>query len=191
MKLKITYPSVEKRKVQRKKILRILRLPFLAAAVVCPILNLITGGKAWSLVVLMSLYIAWTLLVSPDLVEYNRISQTVKATVNAGILLTLIDVFLASGWAIEVVPIVCFGGLIISGVLFFTNLERQKQNMLPMLLMIFITQLGAAIGLSVYHEQKRWALIVMGLISVVLLFACIIALGGDFIRELKKRVHVK
>ncbi len=191
MKIKITYPDPAETKLPRRKILQILRLPFWAAAFACPIINLIIGGKAWSIVVLMSLYIVWTLLVSPALVEYNRISQTVKLVTNTGILLALIDIFLAPGWAIEVVPIVCFGGLIISGLLFFTNLEKQKQNMLPMLLMIFVTQVGAVIGLSVYHEEKRWALIVMGLISLALLFACIIALGADFIKELQKRFHVK
>ncbi len=191
MKIEITYPAVEKKTLQRRKILRIARIPFTLAAIACPIVNLFTGGKAWSLIVLMSLYFAWTLLVSPDLVEYNRISQTVKLTVNSSILLALIDIFLSPGWAIEVVPIVCFAGLIVSGVLFFTNLERQKQNMLPMLLMIFVTQLGAIIGLSIYHEAKRWALIVMGVLSFALLAACIIALGRDFLRELQKRFHVK
>ena len=147
MKINIIYPPVEKRRLQYKKILNIVRWPVIFAAYICPIINILTGGKAWSIIVLMSLYMAWTLVISPDLVEYNRISQTIKLIVCSCILLTLIDVFIKPGWAIEVVPIVCFCGLVVSGILFFTDIERQKQNMLPMLLLIFFSIAGSVIGL--------------------------------------------
>ena len=78
MKLKITYPPIEKRKLQRKHFLRVIRWPVLFAVVACPIVNLAVGGRAWSLIVLMSIYMAWSLILSPDLVEYNRISQSIK-----------------------------------------------------------------------------------------------------------------
>lgn len=191
MKIKITYPPVEKHKMQRKKFLSIIRWPVMFAAYICPILNLVIGGKAWSLIVLMSLYMLWSLVLSPDLVEYNRISQFIKLIVYSSILLVLIDAFLAPGWAIEVVPIVCFGGLIVSGVLFFTDMRRQKQNMMPMLFLIFFAILGSIIGLSVWHEESRWALAVMGALAVALLIACILLLGRDFLRELHRRFHIK
>ena len=191
MELKITYPPVGKRKLQQKKLIAIMRWPFLFAAYICPILNLVTGGKAWSLIVLMSLYTVWTLVLSPDLVEYNRISQFIKLITCSCILLALIDIFLAPGWAIEVVPIVCFCGLAISGILFFTDLERQKQNMLPMLLLIFLALIGSVIGLCLWHEESRWALAVMGAFALALLVACVITLGNDFTRELKRRFHTK
>ena len=139
----------------------------------------------------MALYMLWTLVLSPDLVEYNRISQFIKTIVCTCILLTLIDVFLAPGWAIEVVPIVCFTGLAVAGILFFTDLERQKQNMLPMLLLILFAIAGSVIGLSLWHEESRWALAVMGVFAVCLLFACMVSLGSEFLRELKRRFHTK
>ncbi len=191
MKLSITYPALGKRRLQRRKLLSIIRWPLGFAALICPVLNLVTGGKAWSLIVLMSIYMFWTLILSPDLVEYNRISQSIKLIACTCILLTLIDVLLAPGWAIEVVPIVCFCGLTVSGILFFTDLERQKQNMLPMLLLIFFAMAGAGIGLCLWHEESRWALAVMGTFAFILLIACAAALGRDFIRELQKRFHTK
>lgn len=191
MKLNITYPSVEKRKLQRKKFLSIIRWPILFAAFICPVMNIVVGGKAWSLIVLMSLYMVWTLILSPDLVEYNRISQFIKLIACSCILLALIDIFLAPGWAIEVVPIVCFCALSISGVLFFTDLERQKQNMLPMLLLIFFAIIGSVVGLCLWHEESRWALAVMGVFAVALLVACMVTLGNDFIRELRRRFHIR
>lgn len=191
MNVKVTYPLAAKRRFQRRKLLSIARWPLLLAAIICPVINYVTGGKAWSIIVLMSLYMVWTLVLSPALVEYNRISQFIKLIICSSILLTLIDRFLAPGWAIEVVPIVCFSGLIICGVLFFTDLERQKQNMLPMLLFIFYTLAGSVIGLSLWHGESRWALAVMGIVSAVLLIACIVILGGEFPRELKRRFHIK
>lgn len=191
MKLKITYPPVEARKLRRGKILRALRWLVLFAAMLCPALNLAVGGKAWSLIVLMSLYMVWTLALSPALVEYNRISQMIRLIACSCVLLAMIDVFLSPGWAVEAVPIVCSCGLAVSGVLFFTDLERQKQNMLPMLLLIFFALAGSVIGLCLWHGENRWALAVMGIVAVFLLAACAAALGGDFLRELRRRFHIK
>ena len=191
MKIKNTYPTAPKHTLQRRKFLKIMRWPFMAIAYACPIVNILTGGKAWSVIALMGLYMLWTLVLSPDLVEYNRLSQVIKTLTYSIIMLALIDVCLAPGWALDVIPIVCFGGLIVSGILFFTDLERQKQNMLPMLLLIFLAIVGAVIGLSVWHTKMRWALIVMGALAVALLVACIITLGGEFVRELKRRFHIK
>ncbi len=189
--IKITYPNVAKHKVQRDKFINIARWPVLVAAIVCPVINILIGGKAWSVIVLMGLYMAWTLLLSPDLVEYNRISQFTKLIISSCVMLCLIDYFLSSGWAIEVVPIVSFSGLIISGILLFTDMERQKQNMLPLISLIFLSIVGSVIGLSVWHEKGSWALAVMGALAIILLITCIVVLGNDFLRELKRRFHIK
>ncbi len=191
MNVKITYPTVEKHRLQRNKFLKILRWPYLAATIACPIVNYYTGGKAWSIIALMGMYMVWKLVLSPDLVEYNRLSQTIKLFLSSCVLLALIDYFLVPGWAILVVPIVGFGGLAVAGTLLFSDLERQKQNFLPLLFMIILAMIGSVIGLSLWHEASRWALIVMGCSAVALLIACCIAMGTDFIRELKRRFHVK
>ena len=59
MKIEITYPSVAKRTLQRRKLLHILRWPIWLIAYTSPILNLMLGGEAWSLIVLIGLYILW------------------------------------------------------------------------------------------------------------------------------------
>lgn len=191
MKFKITYPPIEKRKLQRRHLLRIIRWPVLFAVVMSPVVNYIIGGKAWSLIVLMSIYMAWSLVLSPDLVEYNRISQSIKLISFSCSLMAMIDFFLAPGWAIDVVPIVCFGGIVITGVLFFTDIDRQKQNMLPMLFLIVVAILGSIAGSCIWHEKVRWPLAIMGATAGLLLIACIITLRGEFLRELKRRFHVK
>ena len=191
MKIKITYPKVSPKIIKHQRLINFMKWPLLIAVVICPIINLITGGKAWSLVVLMSIYMAWNLVISRDLVEYNRISQFVKLITLTSLLLITIDVFLAPGWALEAVPILIFSGLIVTSVLFFTDIERQKQNIFPFLFLILLSIFSSVIGLSFYHEKDSWPLTVMGVVALFLLITLSITLKENIINELKKGFSVK
>ena len=191
MKIKITYPKVSPKIIKHQRLINFMKWPLLIAVVICPIINLITGGKAWSLVVLMSIYMAWNLVISRDLVEYNRISQFVKLITLTSLLLITIDVFLAPGWALEAVPILIFSGLIVTSVLFFTDIERQKQNIFPFLFLILLSIFSSIIGLSFYHEKDSCPLTVMGVVALFLLITLSITLKENIINELKKGFSVK
>ena len=191
MKIKITYPKVSPKIIKHQRLINFMKWPLLIAVVICPIINLITGGKAWSLVVLMSIYMVWDLVISRDLVEYNRISQFVKFITLTSLLLITIDVFLAPGWALEAVPILIFSGLIVTSVLFFTDIERQKQNIFPFLFLILLSIFSSVIGLSFYHEKDSWPLTVMGIVALFLLITLSITLKENIINELKKGFSVK
>ena len=191
MKIKITYPKVSPKIIKHQRLINFMKWPLLIAVVICPIINLITDGKAWSLVVLMSIYMAWDLVISRDLVEYNRISQFVKLITLTSLLLITIDVFLAPGWALEAVPILIFSCLIVTSVLFFTDIERQKQNIFPFLFLILLSIFSSIIGLSFYHEKDSWPLTVMGVVALFLLITLTITLKENIINELKKGFSVK
>lgn len=191
MKIKITYPKVSPKIIKHQRLINFMKWPLLIAVVICPIINLITGGKAWSLVVLMSIYMAWDLVISRDLVEYNRISQFVKLITLTSLLLITIDIFLAPGWALEAVPILIFSGLIVTSVLFFTDIERQKQNIFPFLFLILLSIFSSIVGLSFYHEKDSWPLTVMGAVALFLLITLTITLKENIINELKKGFSVK
>lgn len=191
MKIKITYPKVSPKIIKHQRLINFMKWPLLIAVVICSIINLITGGKAWSLVVLMSIYMAWDLVISRDLVEYNRISQFVKLITLTSLLLITIDVFLAPGWALDTVPILIFSGLIVTSVLFFTDIERQKQNIFPFLFLILLSIISSIIGLSFYHEKDSWPLTVMGVVALFLLITLSITLKENIINELKKGFSVK
>lgn len=191
MKVELTYPQPQKQRLLRMKLIRILKVPFLLIGYLCPILNLATGGKAWSLIVVWSLWLVWSTAISPSLVEYNRISQLIRLTVSVCVLLVLIDLLLSPGWAAEVVPIVCFSSLTAAAILLFTDFERQRQNLLPLLLMMAAALVGAVTGLLVWHNEGNWAMAVMGAFAFALLAACAFVLGPDFIREIKKRFHTR
>lgn len=191
MKIKITYPKVSPKIIKHQRLINFMKWPLLIAVVICPIINLITGGKAWSLVVLMSIYMAWDLVISRDLVEYNRISQFVKLITLTSLLLITIDIFLAPGWALETVPILIFSGLIVTSVLFFSDIERQKQNIFPFLFLILLSIFSSIVGLSFYHEKDSWPLTVMGAVALFLLITLTITLKENIINELKKGFSVK
>lgn len=191
MKAELIYPPQSKMPFSRGRLLRILRWPFGGAALSCIVVNLAVGGHAWSVVVMMSLYAVWTLMLSPDLVEYNRTSQSIKALMYLCILLVLIDVLLSPGWAMHVVPIVCFGGLIVAAVLFFSDLRRQKQNIQPMMQFSALCLIASAIGLVIPSAAPHWALIVLCAVSGALLTACVFVLGTGIFREIHKRFHTR
>ncbi len=191
MEIEIIYPPVDKRYLRRIGWQRIVKWVCLAAAPVCLFVNLCTGGKAWSVVVLAALYTFWTLALSPDMVEYNRISQLVRTVACCCLLLWLIDLLLVPGWAGTVVPIVCCSGLLAAEVLLFTDLERQKQNMRPLLLLIVLAIAGAGIALSVGSLARTWPWLALGVVGLASLIACAAVLRRDFLRELQRRFHTK
>ena len=175
----------------RKRMLSIVRWPFFAVAAAALIVNLCVKGPFWSIIVILSLYVIWTFVLSPDLVELNRISQTIKVTVWSSILLVVIDLLFVHSFSLFVIPIVCFSGLSSCIVLFFTNLETQKHNMFPLINFIFASIIGSLITLHFYHGEDNWPLIVLLSLSILSLLAFIIVLGPDFKREMQRRFHIK
>ena len=191
MKINITYPKTSKKIFRHRKWLTLLSWIFILLAIASVVVNVIVGGVLWFPVALMGLYMIWHLVISIDLIEYNRISQFIKATLYSCILMFLIDTFLVGGWALDVISIVSFASVIISGILLFTDFNRQKQNMLPILFLIVIALVWSVIGLFSALEMQSWPLIVLGGVAVLFLAIIIITLRGDFIRELKCRFHLK
>ena len=191
MKINITYPNTSKKIFRHRIWLTLLKWIFILLAIASVIVNVVIGGVLWFPVALMGLYMVWHLVISIDLIEYNRISQFIKATLYSCILMFLIDTFLIGGWALDVISIVSFGSVIISGILLFTDFNRQKQNMLPIFLLIIIALIWSVVGLFSALEMQSWPLIVLGGVAVLFLGVIIITLRGDFIRELKCRFHLK
>ena len=191
MNVKNTYPSIKSNYNKRRKAVIVLKWPFSLLAIASIIVNICIGGPCWCIVADFSLYVLWSLFVSPDLVEYNRISQSVKALWDVCILLVLIDIFLANGFALFVVPIVSFGGLAVCITLFYSNIKKQVHNLLPLVNFIFVSILGSVLALYFNHSSGDWPFIVLLGLSVIFLLTLIIVLKEDFKREFQKRLHIK
>lgn len=191
MEIKITYPCIEKQGIKKRIALDILKCTFLIAAVVCPVINIVLGGKAWSVIVLLVLHTVYALLLSPDLIEYNRISQFVKFIIYLCVLFMAIDIFIYSGWAGFATSVITCCGLIISGVLFFSDFYKQKKNMFPMFWLLGISIIRAVMGCCLSTGENLASFIFMGVLSFVLLFLFIVTLRKDLIEELRCRFHVR
>lgn len=196
MNIKITYPELSKKKATRAKLIRILRLPFFALAVACPIVNIATKGVPWSVVALFGLYMIWNLAVQIDLIEYNRISQYIKFITYSIIMLILIARCITpnSNWDRTVIPIVTFSALVVAAVLFYTDFERQRHNLMPLLLIDIITLVASIIMLITTKPSSTeayWPYIVMGGVSLLFLVSLAFTLKGGLVSELKRRFHTK
>ena len=197
MNINITYPELSKKKATRAKLIRILRLPFIISAIACPIINLAVKGSPWSIIVLFGLNIIWNMVVAIDMIEYNRTSQYIKFITYSIIMLILIDTLITPGinWGSFVIPIVTFSALVVAAVLFFTDFERQRHNLMPLLIIDIICIVAAVIMICVIYYQEvdmvLWPYITMGGVSLALLVSLMLSMKGGFFGELKRRFHTK
>ena len=190
MKVKCTYPPEVKQTFKRLNTINVLRWPYILALIVCPIINICVGGPLWSVVVDFGLYMVWTMVINVDLIEFNRISQMIKGIIKCIILLALIDVLLAPGWVGLVAPIVGFGGLIICTILFYTDFERQKHNLMPLLILCIVACIASIVCFNAFQETRNWAIIVLGCVAFAILVTLLITLGSEFFKEFERRFHL-
>lgn len=190
MEIKITYPIVDKKKIQRRMLIKWTGWPILLVAIISVITNVLVGGLMWSVVVVAGLYMFWHLILATDLIEYNRISQFIKLSIYSCILILLIDLFLIGGWALEVISIVVFCSVLVSVFMLFTDFNRQRQNLFPMFFLIVLGLIWATVGL-LSMDIKRWILICLAAIATLSLISILIVLKGDFLKELRCRFHLK
>ncbi len=190
MDFEIVYPHIKKHSIAMLYVRTVFGLLFLAAAVVCPVVNIILKGPAWSVIVLWSMFMVWTLVLKAPLVERNLISQGVKLLVMTVILLVLIDRLIYPGWAAFVVPIVAYGALMVLAMLFFVNVSKQRHNVMPLLILTALAAVGSVVALFVFSETS-WPMIVLAVTAGVFLVAAGIILKSRLISELVKRFHIK
>lgn len=191
MQIEIVYPNRAKREWHRKDLIQHLRWPFWGTAALCVYINLMVGGVAWSAIVSWSFWVIWSNLISPSLIAMNRISLMIKVTNQICILLSLINFLLAPGFAVIVVPIVCCVGLVISGGLFFMNINKQRLNIIPLLQLDAISIIGAITGLLLLSINKAVVFIVLGMLALIILIACMRATKREFNLTLVKYFSTK
>lgn len=190
MDFEIIYPKIKKQSLAMLRLRYVMGLIFLAASVACVVVNLAVGGKAWSVIALWGMYMAWMLVLRQPLVERNLISQGVRLAVMTGILLVLIDRLIYPGWAAFVVPIVSYAALIVLAILFFVNVSKQRHNVMPLIILTVLVIVGSTVAMFVFSET-RWPMIVLAATAAVLLIATVFILKTRLISELVKRFHLR
>lgn len=188
MNVKLVYPERNLKRDLRRYAIYYTRWLFIIAAVVTLTINIIYQHSWWSAIVIWSLWSLWQLLVNPTLVEHNRTSTAVKATINTTILIVIIYLVYPDWPGIEVASLVVGGGLILSAVLFFSNVARQKQNVYPLLIFTVLSVVFASVALYIRRGAPlQWAMIVAISLAISIFLSTIIILRINYFKELKKR----
>lgn len=168
---------------------QIARWLMLLGFIACPAVNYLTGGPAWSIIVMVSILFART-YVSPDVLEFSTTGQSLRIGAFAIVLTTLIGILLSPGWLGFVLPIIGFSILILSGVFFFINVDRHRNNIMPLIWEI-IMALAACIVVYIRDGKLNWPMVTMGSLALLMALTGMVAFRRDIWRELAKRLHTR
>ena len=189
MNPKIIYPIPERQAGFYRSLRNLARITFLAAGVICLLINFLVKGKMWSIIVIWSLFSVWRLVFSPRLVEFSIFSHASKVTFYIVILLFLIDRFLAPGWAETVIPIVLFADLLVMFVLFFVTYERRRRHLVSIILLGLLNLVSIPYSIHSWPIDN-WIAFSFQIASLALFIVMIIVNRKDLMYELKVRFLV-
>ncbi len=169
---------------------RLLKWIMALGIVTCPIVNHLTGGPLWSVVADVAMVFFWIEVLSPDVLENNMLRQVFRLGSFAIIETTLIGIFLSPGWLGFVLPIIGFGILLISVLLFVINLDKHRNCIMPLILETLIALVAFIVMVNI-TEQLNWPMITLGAVSSFVAFTGLVIFHKDIWVELRKRLHIK
>ena len=186
MNPKIIYPIPNRQHFFYRNLRNYARITFIIAGIVCLLVNLLVKGKAWSIIVVWSLFSTWRLLFSLRLVEFSIYSHAIRVTIYTVVLLVLIDTLLAPGWAQTVVPIVLFGYFLLMVILYYVIYSRKQRHL------VSVMMLGLLNLIAIPYSIRSWPienwLAFAFLAASLILFVILIIIDWKEIRyEIKAR----
>lgn len=189
MQVHRTYPEHKERSFLKRNRQDILRTAFVLSGYTCLLINLLTGGIPWSLIVIGGLCVVWIAFIYRPLVENTLIKKLSDVSIVVCLYLFLLNAILHHGWSDFVVPTVLFGNLIGIGVYYLLFFKKQKRNFMPLLELT----LGALISVLctlVGFRTLNWPQIVLGSVSLGLILLVGALFPKAIIKELQKKLHV-
>jgi len=190
-KIKAVYPRISGKGYPLGKIRSAARGLVLLGGAVCLTVNALNGGSMWSIVVLSGCLLVMNVFLSPRLVERNLIGFVISLASYSCIVLFAIGWALSPGWFLFVIPIVCSGAIVISTVLFLTDVEAQKNSVHPSIILSFISLVVFTVGFFNTGGRDRLVMGISALVALTSLAVCASVLRLDFLRELKRRFHTR
>ena len=188
--IRIEYSNKKKSSLFMFWFKRLLKWIMALGIVTCPIVNHLTGGPLWSVVADVAMVFFWIEVLSPDVLENNMLRQVFKLGSFAIIETTLIGIFLSPGWLGFVLPIIGFGILLISVLLFVINLDKHRNCIMPLILETLIALVAFIVMVNI-TEQLNWPMITLGAVSSFVAFTGLVIFHKDIWVELRKRLHIK
>ena len=189
MQVRQIYPDPKPKNFFRRNRQDLLRSAFVLAAYACLIINLLTGGVPWSLIVFGGLCVVWIAFIYRPLVEHTLIKKLSDISIVVCLYLFLLDAILQHGWSDFVVSIVFFSDLVLIGLIYLVFFKKQKRNFLPLYELIFAGLIAVLLSLTGLQAWS-WPRIVVGGVSLGLLAIGVVLFPKDILQELRKKFHV-
>lgn len=188
MRVHATYPPNTPQSFWRRNRQALWRSAFVLTGYLCLIINLLTGGPAWSLIVIGGLMTFWVAFIYKPQVEATPIKKLCDTALAVCLYLFLLDSVVGGGWSGFVVPIVFFGELIVTGGYFLLFFHKRKRDFLPLFELILIGLVGTLLSLAGL-KRLDWPMIVVGGVSLGLLLLSFLLFRKPLWLEIRKKFH--
>lgn len=189
MHVRLTYPPTTMLSFWKRNRQALWRSAFLLTGYVCLLINLLTGGMPWSLIVIGGLMVAWVIFIYRPQVENTVIKKLCDSLIAVCLYLFLLDSILGGGWSGLVVPIVFFGDLILIGSYFLLFFQKRKRDFLPLFELILAGLVATLCELVGFHRLD-WQMIVVGSVSLGLLVLSLALFWKPLCDEMRKKFHM-
>lgn len=187
---KTAYPRIHRKSIPfdtvRTWVFRVLVL----VSIICGIVNLSMGGRAWSLYVLLIGYLFYQLVFSRELIEAGFIQKFMSVIFAVCILLLYIELRAGTGhWATDTaIPVIYFGALFIGALIYFLGF-KHKHYLMSLVYIILGAMIALILGLAGIGAIK-WPIILLASFSGAVAVVVVLGFRKPFWAELKKRLHV-
>lgn len=187
MKLDEIYPHYTGRERLRDKVRNASKIIFLFSCAILAILYVFLRVNGL-IIAIWCIWMAWSLVISPPLIERNAITFICHTMVYICILLALIHLLLAPFAFFETGMWIFTGGIAVFSIIFFLNIQKYRSSVMLMLWTILI----AAITDAIYIHQTSLdnaAVVMVTCVITLLVVGFLITLGRDIIADMKKYFH--
>ena len=189
MEVKITYPTVKKKSFFVRNAHDLWRMLFTLVSYVCLIVDMLTPGIHWSLIVIGGLCVLWIALLYRPQVENTLIKKGCDVLVAVCLYLLLLESVVGGSWGAFVAQIVYFGMLILLGVYFLAYFRRQKRNFLPLFEML-LAGMASTVVMLLLRVRLTWPMIVVGSVSLGIQVLMLVLYWKPMRLEYHKKFHV-
>ena len=154
------------------------------------IVNIVIGGRTWSLYAVVGAIINYQTFFSRKQVESSLIRKFIAIVLSVCILLIIIQFLSRSEVAAIqiIVPILLWGTLILSTFLYFLDFQAQKSHILPILFTICLSFVCIGTGFWLFNTIRWPSIVLMSISTFIVLFA-ILFYRKPVRAELRKKLH--
>ena len=180
--IEISYPVPRRRLLDLRRLRRAALRFLCASGALCLFINLCTGGPAWSLVVLVSLWFVWTNLLARPLVEDGLAERISRLLLSACILVLTVELCFGGEYTGIVLPILL---AFLAGTAYLGR-RRRLMPLLRLAAVSLLDILAAALGLLPLNLPAAVTLLALGLAA---LLPALCLYRRELVLELQKRLH--